>query len=197
MTSIAESHDLMQRFTQMLRETQEERCSPSGVLRVGFHANHKVGKSTFITGIHQALGEHGDTIEKMDESARHVQTLRKYDDVGFVRHYDAVLRQEFRLKAYDQSNFWDRHQGGLDLSENAIADKDQDFDFIIEIEKEELFDRRPDSPRIVTIHADPRHDDNNAYKRFIMDAKETYFFDEALQEESTFDISQNSAIDNE
>lgn len=174
--SLAQTKEMMQIFAQMLQDTLSENDDQQ-VLRVGFiGSKHNIGKSTFIGAIHDAL-DAGDVLERNNPSKRHEQKVSQSESVGLIRHYDSMLPAKFHLAAYRDPAFWDKNEMGIDLSENAVADKNPDFDFMLEIDREIYGDRRPDAPRLVTIFADEKHHGRPEFEAFMARMEEAFSMD--------------------
>jgi len=138
--------------------------------RVGLMGNHNNGKSKFANGIQNALGA-DDVTEEIAESDRHKQSVRFSEKIGVIRHYDAGLRGDFRLKSAADPDFWDKYECGLDLCENPAWEKEGDFDFLFDIEKVDRRDRSESAPRDVTIYVDPVYLKNENFLNFLQSAQ--------------------------
>lgn len=129
------THDLMTAFGIFL---QSELFNDAEKLfrRVGFIGSHDTGKSTCIAAIIDTFGDvevyrtdHGVVSERKQQK----QHTLFCSNVGWVNHYDSRLTT-YHLFNIAAGHFWDEHGVGIDFSEHADHDPDENFDYIFEID---------------------------------------------------------------
>lgn len=173
--SLAETDELMDMFADYLLQKRAEDLAEQGLesnarhlTRIEFKANNHDGKSTAIRSLQRAM-KADDVHEVSGPTERHQQTLSRSEDFGWVRHYDAMLPEHFRLKASLDPDFWDNRKTGVDISENSEVSID--FDFVVELEKVDREDRSPDGARKFMFYTDLSTHHSQAFQDFMRAAK--------------------------